>query len=78
MSVVILLVQLLGVLQIVAKDLMELTELLDESLGGGVNRLRRRSNGNKIAGMVSLVGEKGGELCRCVLGIIINEFSIGK
>jgi len=78
MSVVVLLILLLGMLQVVTKDFMKLTELLDEGFSGGINRLRRRRNGNKIAGMVALVGEEWSELCRRVLSIVVNEFSIRK
>ena len=37
MSVVVLLILLLGMLQVVTKDLMELAELLDEGFGGRIN-----------------------------------------
>jgi hypothetical protein len=78
MSVVVPLILLFGMLQVVTKDFMELAELLDEGFGGGINRLGKHRKGNKIAGMVNLVGEEGGELCRHALCIVVNEFSIRK
>jgi len=76
MLVVVLLILLLGMLQVVTKDFMKSAELLDEGFSSGINQLRRHRNGNKIAGMVALVGEEWSELCRLVLCIVVNEFSI--
>jgi len=56
---------------------MKLAELLDEVLSGRINCLSGRRNGDKIAGVVALVGKEGSELRGRILGLVVDEFGIG-